>query len=78
MRCTELVRLLTDLGFSVRDRRSGHKTFSHRGLSDFHGGSFNCGHGKNPEIKPGYIKRVRDVVEEFQDQIKQHLRNAKP
>jgi hypothetical protein len=41
------------LVFDVRDgKQGGHKIFVHQGLSSFQSGSFNCGHGKNPEINP--------------------------
>jgi predicted RNA binding protein YcfA (HicA-like mRNA interferase family) len=59
VKCSELCSYLEDLGFQVRDgRRAGHKIVTHPGLPDFYSTSFDCGHGKNPEIKPGYIRNI--------------------
>ena len=55
--CDDVKSLLVSMGFEVRDaKQGGHKVFVHQGLPSFLSGSFNCGHGKNPEIKPAYIK----------------------
>jgi hypothetical protein len=53
--CEDVKKLLLNLGFEVRDgKQGGHKIFVHSGLAAFQSASFNCGHGKNPEIKPAY------------------------
>ena len=45
LRCVEVIALLQQLGFEVRDgKRGGHKLYFHDGLPEFHSGSFNCGH----------------------------------
>lgn len=63
MRCDEVVKLLKDLGFNVRDGKCpGHKIFTHPELQDFHSGSFNCDHGKNPQIKSAYISKILRVL----------------
>jgi len=63
MRCSELEELLVSLGFDVRDgKRGGHKVFVHDHLEDFRSAAYNCGHGRNPEIKPAYIRNVRQVL----------------
>ena len=70
MRCADLSKQLERLGFQVRDgKRGGHKLYFHDGLPSFRSSSFNCGHGKNPEIKPAYIRKVLKVL----DQHKQEL-----
>ena len=59
LRCGELTTLLVALGFEVKDgKRGGHQVFTHDGLADFYSGSFNCGHGRDPEIKPAYIGKI--------------------
>ena len=50
---------LERLGFEVRDgSKGGHKVYTHDGLPSFFSASFNCGHGKNPEIKPILTKSL--------------------
>lgn len=78
MRCSELTKILEQFGFVVRDGRlGGHKLYSHPGIPGFTGGSFNCGHGRNPEIKRSYIRDARKIVEEFRDEIKDYLRKVR-
>lgn len=68
LRCSQVTKSLTELGFDVRDgRRGGHKIFVHDHLSGFTSSSYNCGHGKNPEIKPQYIVNIVKVLEENSD-----------
>lgn len=79
MRCDDLARILRGLGFTVRDgKRGGHKVFSHSSIPEFLGSGYNCGHGKNPEIKRAYIRKVVDVLDSYEDQIKEYLEKAKP
>jgi len=79
MRCQELVELLTRLGFIVRDgRRGGHKIFTHSGLPEFTSASFNCGHGRNPEIKPAYIQNILRIIEAHEDSLKTYLTGGGP
>ena len=60
------MRGLESLGFTVKDRGSaGHKTYAHSGLRDWPGGSFNCGHGRNPEILSSYVGNILRVLERF-------------
>jgi hypothetical protein len=78
MRCAEVTKLLTGLFFAVRDgKKGGHKLYSHPGLSGFPGSSFNCGHGKNPEIKRSYIRNILSIITEYEDQLKEYLRGMK-
>ncbi len=67
MRCSEAKSLLSQLGFDVRDgKRGGHKVFVHQGLSNFRSGSLNCDHGKNPEIKSPYIKKIIKIIDQYE------------
>ena len=66
--------MLESLGFEVRDgKRGGHKLFFHDGLPDFRSGSFNCGHGKNPEVKPAYITKIINVLETYDESLRAYL-----
>lgn len=74
LRCREVVGLLSQLGFVVRDgKRGSHKIYTHDGLPGFHSSSFNCGHGKNPEIKPAYIQNILRVIETYEVALREHL-----
>jgi hypothetical protein len=71
IRCGELKKILGDLGFVVRDNRSGnHKTFTHPDLPDFVGSNFDCGHGANAKILPVYVRKIRNILEEFEAELK--------
>jgi predicted RNA binding protein YcfA (HicA-like mRNA interferase family) len=63
LRCSELVSLLEALGFVVRDgNKGGHKVYVHPKLTDFTSSSFNCGHGRNAQVKKNYIRNVIRVL----------------
>ena len=71
-RCSELVRLLESLGFVVDGRRvKHHKQYKHPRLPNFSGANFSCQHGKTPLVKPGYINRVRKVLETWKDELEE-------
>ena len=75
MRCSELTKLLISLGFEVKNgKRGGHKVFTHDGLPDFHASSYNCDHGKNPEIKRPYIKQVKKTLRQHESSIRAYLK----
>ena len=72
--CEDVKQLLTSLGFDVRDGKlGGHKIYVHQGLPSFHSGSFNCGHGKNPEIKPAYITKIVQVLKQYKNELDAYL-----
>jgi len=72
--CEDVKSLLVDLGFEVRDgKQGGHKIFVHQGLPSFMSGSFNCGHGKNPEIKPAYILKIIQILKHHRDELEEYL-----
>lgn len=66
--------LLRSLGFEVKEGRlGGHRVFTHDGLADFHSSSFNAGHGKNPEIKPSYVRNILRVLKEHESALRSYL-----
>ena len=74
MRCKEVKALLVELGFTVRDgKRGGHKIFTHQHIQSFTSGSLNCDHGKNPEIKSPYIKKIIRVLEKYEQELVDYL-----
>ncbi len=78
LRCTEVSALLQLLGFEVRDgKRGGHKLYFHDGIPEFHSGSFNCGHGRNPEIKAAYITKIVRTIDAHEAALKEYLREEK-
>jgi hypothetical protein len=69
-RCSTLTEQLSRLGFEIRDgKRGGHKLFFHDGILSFTSGSYSCGHGRNPEIKPAYIGKVLKVLQQYESEI---------
>ena len=75
-RCSDITSKLESLGFEIRDgKRGGHKIFVHDHLPSFRSGSFNCGHGNNPEIKPVYIKKLVRLLLEHECDLKKYLSN---
>ena len=70
LRCNEVQDLLEQLGFVVRDgARGGHKVFVHPQLEGFYSGSYNCGHGRNPEIKVAYISNVIRIINLYREAL---------
>lgn len=70
IRCKEFRAFLMQLGFEIRDgKQGGHKLFFHGGLADFKSGGYNCGHGKNPEIKPAYVRKVVRILEQYEQEL---------
>lgn len=68
--CDELVRILTKLGYEVREgKRGNHRTYTHPKLAHWTGGNFDCGHGRNPPVLPAYIGKILKILEQHQDEI---------
>jgi hypothetical protein len=66
-----MASMLGRLGFRVRDCGSGnHKAFSHSKLAGFFGGNYNCGHGKNPPLKPVYVRKIIRILEEWEADLR--------
>jgi len=75
IRCRELTKILESLGFEVRNgKKQGHKIFIHHGLEAFTSGGYSCGHGKNPEVKPVYIKRIARLLNQYKTELIQYSR----
>jgi len=63
LRCEDLKATLRELGFEVRDgKNAGHVVYVHTGISEFRSGSFSCGHGRDRQVKPLYVRRVTQVL----------------
>lgn len=74
IKCSELRAHLEEIGSKVRDgKRAGHKIVTHSGLKDFYSTSYNCGHGKNPEIRPGYIKNILKTIKFHEKALSDYL-----
>jgi hypothetical protein len=66
--------LLESLGFDVRDgKKGGHKIYVHKDLPTFKSGSYNCGHGKDPEIKSPYITKIINNLDPYREDIIKYL-----
>lgn len=77
LRCQEVCNILTDLGFTVKSGKSfNHKGFSHRAIKHFYGGTFNCGHGKNPQINQRYIENILNILKKYKQEIKNYLEDS--
>jgi len=60
----------------VRDgRKQGHKVVTHPGLPGFTSIGFTCGHGKNPEIKPAYVRKVAGMLRAYEAELTDYLRD---
>ncbi len=67
--CKEVVRVLGDLGFVVKPGSKGkHHTYTHPRLKGFRAG-FDCGHGRNPDVLPFYVKDIAKNLEEFEGDL---------
>jgi len=74
MRCQELADILTSLGFDVRDgKKAGHKIFVHHGIATFTSAGYTCGHGKNPEIKSVYVKKIARLIKQYEAELRAYL-----
>ena len=75
-RCCDVMSLLEEAGFQLRKgKRGNHYTFMHPSIRNFHGGSFDCGHGKNSKIKRiPYIRNILKIVQQFEQELKEHFK----
>jgi hypothetical protein len=62
LRCSEACAALQALGYSVRPGRAGHKVFDHPQL-EWMGSNFDCGHGRDPELRLPYVQNLIRVIE---------------
>jgi predicted RNA binding protein YcfA (HicA-like mRNA interferase family) len=74
MRCKDVVEVLRNLGFKVRDgSKGGHKVITHPGLAGFITDGFDCGHGNNPEVKRPYLTKIIKLLERYEDDLRTFL-----
>jgi hypothetical protein len=74
IRCQEMSKYLQQLGFEVRDgKKEGHKIFTHDGIPSFWSSSYTCGHGKNPEIKPAYVRKIVTMLRRYEAELTEFL-----
>ena len=79
LHCSDVVRGLESLRFVVKAvGNAGHRTFTHPGLEGFHGAAFDCGHGRNPEIKSNYIVNILRVLRARRDELEAIERGQQP
>ncbi|MEN5342674.1 type II toxin-antitoxin system HicA family toxin [Achromobacter mucicolens] len=70
LRCKDVVTVLEDLGFTVRETgNGGHRVFDHGGLPSFAGSNFDGGHGANAEVKACYIRNILKVMRNYKDEL---------
>ena len=61
IRCNAMIRLLTGLGFSVRDgRKQGHKVVTHPGLAAFTSAG---------QVKRVYMASIRSLLASYADDL---------
>lgn len=71
LRCGEIEKILRSLGFDVREgRRGGHRIVTHDGLPSFTSASFDCGHGRNGDVKKAYARHLARIIEDYRDELK--------
>ena len=67
----------TKKGTVETSKQGGHKIYVHDGLPEFKSASYNCGHGRNPEIKPAYIRNVLRILRQHEAEIVNYLEKRK-
>ena len=61
-------------GFAVRDgKKTGHKVITHPTLVNFTSASITCGHGRNPQVKPIYVARIRQLLVTHVDGLEERM-----
>jgi hypothetical protein len=61
--CSDITKILKSLGYTVRNgKRGGHKVFFNDSVPGFSGSGYNCGHGRDPILKRGYVVRIRQEL----------------
>ena len=69
-KCAKLIAVLKDLGFTVTKKANGnHYKVSHAKLGNFFGSNFSCRHGRNPQVLPVYVRNMRGLIVEFEDEL---------
>lgn len=76
IRCDDLIRLLTDLGFVVHPTKTpGHKIVTHPDIKDLRS-NFDCGHGRTPQPKTVYVDAMRRLLTQYRDELAQIEKKA--
>ena len=71
LRCGELRKLLKAFEFDVRDgANGGHKVFNHPKISNWAGADFNCGHKEGDPVKSFYKKKILQIVDNFESELR--------
>ena len=71
VRCSDLVSMLERLGFVARrGRRGNHRIVTHPRLPGFFGTSFDCGHGRDAQVRPDYVRKLRRVFETYEEDLR--------
>lgn len=73
IRCSELTATLTGLGFTITTGRGNHKVVTHSDLEGFVSTSYDCGHGRDAQIKPPYITKVARVLSDYANELQRYL-----
>lgn len=73
LRCNDLQSLLEAAGFNVRRGNGNHYVFTHDGIDGFTSGSFNGGHGSNPQIKRPYVKKILKIFTDYEDGLRKFM-----
>lgn len=73
IRCKELTGILEDLGFTITQGKGNHKVVTHDGLEGFMSTSYDCGHGKDSQIKSPYIIKVARVLSDHANELQKYL-----
>jgi hypothetical protein len=80
-RCTDLVQMLESRGLVVTNRASGnHRVYYNPALSrisHFKTANFDCGHGRNSEVKAQYVRNVLRVLRMYETEIRKTLGEEK-
>lgn len=77
LRCSKLRRILESLGFGVKDgKKVGHKIVYHPDLPEFSGSSYSCGHGRNPQVKPNYIRSMLKMIRHHENALRKLLKEG--
>jgi len=74
LRCRDLQRILESLRFEVRDgKKPGHKVVHHPELPEFYGSSYTCSHGRNPQVKPNYVRTMLKTIRHHETALRDLL-----
>lgn len=76
-RCNDVKAWLSGAGFNIKRGKGNHYVITHPGLPGFTTGSFDCGHGSNPEVKKPYIKKILNhIVKRYEKELRKYLQEG--